>query len=134
MADATWAPVLPQGVRMTAQRRAVFDLVARADGAFTVAELYDRARASSPQLGLATVYRTVELLQRTGSLRALHRDGQTTYVRCAPDHHHHLVCVSCGSVQETELCAAPSDAALRRRYGFTAHSHEVEIYGTCATC
>jgi Fur family ferric uptake transcriptional regulator len=119
---------------MTAQRRAVFELIGRTDGAFTVLELYDHARAASPRLGLATVYRTVELLHRTGSLSALHRDGQTTYVRCAPDHHHHLVCVSCGSVQETALCAAPSDALLRRRHGFRATSHELEIYGTCAAC
>src|ERR687885_1754184 len=103
MGEPKWEPVLPPDVRLTAQRRAVFELIGRTDESFTVLELYERARASSPRLGLATVYRTVELLQRTGSLRAFHRDGQTTYVRCAPDHHHHLVCVACGSVQETAL-------------------------------
>jgi Fur family ferric uptake transcriptional regulator len=127
-----WNATLPDGVRLTPQRRAVAELVAAAEGSFTALELYARARGSG--LGLATVYRTIELLQRAGSVRALNRDGATTYVRCAPDHHHHLVCISCGGVQETELCAAPPAAVLRRRYGFTPQTHEVEIYGTCADC
>ena len=44
---------------------------------------------------------------------AARRAAAPTYVRCRPEHHHHLVCTSCGAVEETELCAAPSEAELR---------------------
>ena len=119
---------------MTRQRRAVLDAIAGQEGSFTVVELYGRARRSEPALGLATVYRTVDLLRRSGSLRPVPGDGRPAYMRCHPGHHHHLVCLSCGAVEETELCAAPSPDELHRRHGFRADSHEIDIYGTCARC
>lgn len=125
---------LPPRTRMTRQRRAVLDAIANHEGSFTVVELYDRARGDEPALGLATVYRTVELLRRSGALRPLGTGDRPAYIRCHPGHHHHLVCVSCGAVEETELCAAPSDAEVRRRHGFAAEAHQVDIFGTCARC
>jgi len=125
---------LPHRTRMTASRRAVVDAVAAAEGSFTVVEIFDDARKAHPALGLATTYRTIELLRRAGSVHPLPGAGRAAYVRCRPEHHHHLVCVTCGSVEETELCAAPSDAELRRRHGFRAQGHELDIYGVCKRC
>ena len=104
------------------------------EGGFTPLELFQEARRRQPKLGIATVYRTVELLRRTGSVRPLSGRAEPAYVRCEPGHHHHLVCLSCGAVEETELCGAPSSTVLRRRYGFRAEEHELDIYGTCARC
>ena len=125
---------LPAGARLTPQRRAVLDTIEASNGRFTALELFERARRASPHLGLATTYRTLELLRQTGSLHALSGDGRPAYVRCSPKHHHHLVCLSCGSVEDTELCANPSRRDLMRRHGFHAESHELEIYGTCKRC
>jgi Fur family transcriptional regulator, ferric uptake regulator len=125
---------LPPGTRVTPQRRAVLEAIAGTDGGFTLVELYDRARAAEPRLGLATVYRTVELLRRTGSIRPHATDDRPTYVRCHAGHHHHLVCTACGRVEETELCAAPTAAEVRRKHGFRAATHQVDIYGTCRRC
>lgn len=125
---------LPPRARLTPQRRAVLESIGSGEETFTLVELYDRARTIEPTLGLATVYRTVDLLRRTGSVRPLTSDGRPTYVRCRPGHHHHLVCTSCGAVEETQLCAAPSAAELRRRHGFRAEAHQVDIYGTCERC
>jgi Fur family ferric uptake transcriptional regulator len=125
--------VLPPDARLTPQRCAVLDEIGSAHGTFTATELLERARLRHPRLGLATVYRTLELLRAAGDVRRV--AGTTaTYMRCAPGHHHHLVCVACGTVEETDLCAAPADAELERRHGFRAQAHEVEIYGTCARC
>jgi Fur family transcriptional regulator, ferric uptake regulator len=120
---------LPPGVRPTRQRRAILAAIEAAPGVFTVAELQERIREDG--VGAATVYRTVELLRESGSLRQL---GAGTYVRCHPGHHHHLVCVSCGAVEETELCAAPPARELRRRYGFRAEWHQFDVFGTCRRC
>ena len=62
---------LPSGTRMTAQRRAVLDAIEASNGPFTAIELFERARRAHARLGLATTYRTLELLRRTGSLHAL---------------------------------------------------------------
>ncbi len=125
---------LPPRARMTPQRRAVLDALAEIGGRFTLVELYDRARRAEPALGLATVYRTIDLLRRTGSVRPLPSAGKATYVRCRPGHHHHLVCLACGAVEETSLCTAPDAAELKRRYGFAPEAHELDIYGTCKRC
>lgn len=125
---------LPAGVRLTSQRRVLLRLISEWRGAFTVAELHERARALESGLGLATTYRTVELLRGSGEIHALLGDGPHAYLRCGPAHHHHLVCTSCGGVEETELCAAPPDEELRRAHGFWPHGHELDIYGTCARC
>jgi Fur family transcriptional regulator, ferric uptake regulator len=128
------ALALPARARVTPQRQTVLDAIAGLDAAFTPLELFDRARERDPQLGLATVYRTVELLRETGSLRQLVHDGRPTYVRCHAGHHHHLVCTSCGGVEETDLCAAPSATELRKRHGFRAQEHQVDIFGLCERC
>jgi Fur family transcriptional regulator, ferric uptake regulator len=125
---------LPSLTRLTPQRRALLDLIAEHEGSFTAIELFQEARRRRPKLGLATVYRTVELLRRTGSVRPLAGDARPAYVRCEPGHHHHLICLVCGAVEETELCGAPSAGELRRRYGFHAEGHELDVYGTCGRC
>jgi Fur family transcriptional regulator, ferric uptake regulator len=122
---------LPEAVRLTPQRRAVLDAIEAEGGSFSATDIYDSARGAEPSLGLATVYRTLDLLRTSGSVRQL---AGATYVRCHPGHHHHLVCVSCGSVEETELCGAPSAAILKRRHGFRAETHELDVYGTCRLC
>jgi Fur family ferric uptake transcriptional regulator len=125
---------LPPRTRMTPSRRAVVDAVETRRGAFTVVEIFDTAREAHPALGLATTYRTIELLRRAGAVHPLSGAGRAAYVRCRPEHHHHLVCTVCGGVEETALCAAPSDDELRRRHGFRAQTHELDIYGVCSRC
>jgi Fe2+ or Zn2+ uptake regulation protein len=125
---------LPANARLTPQRQAVLDLIADRENSFTAVEIFEAGRRKKSGLGLATVYRTVDLLRRTGSVRPLAGDARPPYVRCEPGHHHHLVCLGCGSVEETDLCGAPSPAELKRRYGFKAETHELDVYGTCARC
>ena len=119
---------------MTQQRRALLETVRQSEEAFTALDLHEQARRIEPRLGLATTYRMIELLHEAGAIRPLAGREPRTYVRCRPGHHHHLVCVSCGTVEETELCGAPSAAELAQRHGFAAATHELDIYGTCARC
>lgn len=126
---------LPDRTRLTPQRQAVLELIADRQASFTAIEIFQAARRKHPSLGIATVYRTVDLLRRTGSVRQLAGDARPAYVRCEPGHHHHhLVCLACGAVEDTDLCGAPSPAELKRRYGFRAETHELDVYGTCARC
>lgn len=121
-------------MRATPQRVAVVEAIGAIEGAWTAVDVFERARRREPRLGLATVYRTIELLARDGSVRPLAVGERPRYVACRPGHHHHLVCLSCGVVEETELCAAPPAAELERRHGFAAETHEVDFYGRCARC
>jgi Fur family ferric uptake transcriptional regulator len=121
-------------VRETRQRRAIVEALEAFETAFTAVELHEQARARQRGLGLATTYRTLDLLRREGAVRPVSGSDRAEYIRCHPGHHHHLVCLRCGSVEETELCAAPTAAELKRKHGFRPEAHEVEIFGTCARC
>jgi Fur family transcriptional regulator, ferric uptake regulator len=116
--------------RNTRQRRLLSELVGSRHHAFTAEELWADARASAP-VSLATVYRTLALLEREERVRRLDRGR---FIACEPGHHHHLVCVSCGSVEETELCAAPPVTEVRERHGFVVQRHDADLYGVCERC
>src|SRR5438270_860180 len=58
-----------------------------------------------------------------------------SYTYCAPEHHHHLVCTSCGEI--TSVTAGPVERELRnvaRQANFRPETHHIEIYGQCQTC
>ncbi len=78
-----------------------------------------------------TVYRTLDLLSEIGAVRRLELGDGPRY-ELAEDHHHHLVCESCGDVREFEEC--PLELGRLGDVGFEVSSHSVEIYGRCAVC
>lgn len=120
------------GYRLTTARREVLNAVAsRADG-FTAEDLARQL----PGIGRATVYRTIKLLVETGLLckMALH-DGAPRYSLAGVGHHHHAICVSCGSVSEVRLGAV--ERALHQLAESTDGrilGHRLEVYITCARC
>lgn len=123
------------GRRVTAQRRAVLQALARLGCAQDVDAIHTRARRIHPRLGLVTVYRTLEALVAEGvAQRVVLGDGRARYeLGQEHGHHHHLVCLSCGSVQRLDECHVQAKRAGRRR-GFTVTTHRLELLGYCAKC
>ena len=88
-------------------------------------------------MGLATVYRTLQGLADEDRVDVLRTPvGESAYRLCASDeHHHHLVCTSCGvsvEIENPQLERWAHDSA--RKHGFTHQSHTAEIYGLCRAC
>jgi Fur family transcriptional regulator, ferric uptake regulator len=88
-------------------------------------------RARCPEVGLVTIYRTLDLLAEIGAVRRLDLGDGPRY-ELAEDHHHHLICESCGGVSEFEKC--PLDLRRLKGVDFEISSHTLEIYGRCAGC
>ena len=88
-------------------------------------------RARCPEVGLVTIYRTLDLLSEIGAVRRLDLGDGPRY-ELAEDHHHHLICESCGGVSEFERC--PLELRRLRGVDFEISSHTLEIYGRCADC
>ncbi|AEB12130.1 ferric uptake regulator, Fur family [Marinithermus hydrothermalis DSM 14884] len=122
------------GVRLTPQREAVWNwFVERPSGA-GVAEA---ARALATRgVGLATVYRTVALLEELGLLRRFHDAcGEHRYVAARPGHGHALVCRVCGRAVPFEACALDLlERLLAVETGFVVEGHSLEVYGVCPGC
>ncbi|HET7174215.1 MAG TPA: Fur family transcriptional regulator [Nocardioidaceae bacterium] len=124
------------GARPTRQRRAVVDALAAAEVFHSAQEIHAQLERRRAQVGLTTVYRTLQALAELGEVDVLVRgDGETVYRRCSAGHHHHLVCRSCGRTVEIE---GPAVEAWARRtaqeHGFAQVEHTLEIFGVCADC
>ena len=122
--------------RLTRQRGAVQAVVGELDRFRSAQEIHARLREAGQSIGLATVYRAVAALARTGDLDALRTDrGETLYRRCSTGHHHHLVCRSCGRAVEVAGPAVERWAErVAAEHGFADVSHTLEIVGTCVDC
>lgn len=125
-----------RGCRLTRQRRAVVEALARTDAALSALQLFDAGRRDCPDLGLTTVYRTLELLSEAGAIRRVHADGHCeAFVPAESDHGHSVVCVGCGKVGEFTDCDVSS--LVRRaakETGFAIEEHFLQLSGVCAEC
>ena len=134
MAEAS-AQLRDAGLRPTAQRLAVLEALAGLPDAVTAQELHYRLRGRGSPAGLTTVYRTLSALADAGVLDRFESGGEQSFRLCGEAHHHHLVCVQCGSVEEiegAEVEAWVERTARRRR--FRVSSHRADIYGRCRSC
>ena len=123
-----------QGYRLTSTRAAIADAIAAHSAQFTARELVDELEPRG--IGRATVFRALDLLVQMGLLERLHGDLSChSYTYCAPEHHHHLICTSCGQV--TSIVAGNIERELRnlaRQANFRALGHHIEVYGQCQAC
>jgi Fur family ferric uptake transcriptional regulator len=120
-----------RGLKMTGQRRVIARVLSEADDHPDVEELYRRAAQLDARISIATVYRTVRLLEERGILER--RDfggGRARYEATEHGHHHHLIDVDSGRVIEFE--DAEHERVLRAiadRLGFDLVSHRLELFG-----
>lgn len=115
-----------RGYKTTPQRLAVLEAIAAEQH-----QSFDEIHARCPEVGMVTVYRTLDLFTEIGALRRLDLGDGPRY-ELAEDHHHHLLCQKCGSISEFELC--PIDPAVLAEMDFEVSSHSLEIYGRCGKC
>ena len=124
------------GRRTTRQRTALVALLDELDGFRSAQDLHSLLRERGDSVGLATVYRALQALVDDGQLDVLRgADGEASYRRCSPAHHHHLVCRSCG--RTVEVADPPVERWATRmaaEHGFSEVQHQVEVFGICAQC
>jgi Fur family ferric uptake transcriptional regulator len=122
------------GQRHTRQRDVIVAVIREATGPLTVNEILHRAQERVPGLGVATVYRTLKLLQEGGKITTvILPSGETRYESTGLGHHHHFHCRVCDEVYDLEEC--PVQIPTRElANGFQVESHELTLYGICSTC
>lgn len=129
-----------KGYKLTPQRRSIIDIIIDNEGNhLTTEELYDFVRKECPEIGLATVYRTVQLLEELGVICKLDlNDGCNRYelVHEEENHkHHHLICTSCGKVIEVEWdLLEVLEHDIQTKYDFLIKDHSVRFFGLCSEC
>ena len=122
---------MDMGLRMTDQRRVIAQVLEQADDHPDAEVLYQRASKVDTRISIATVYRTVKLLEETGIIeRHEFRDGRARYEIVPENHHDHLIDLKTGNVIEfanSEIEALQEKIA--REHGYKLVDHRLELYG-----
>jgi Fur family ferric uptake transcriptional regulator len=129
-----------KGFRFTEQREAILDTIIKYEGSHLNSEdIYNKVKVIFPEIGIATVYRTLSLLEEMGIIYSSYfGDGIVRYelAKKGEKHkHHHLVCNNCGSIIEVEEdLLASIEQWIFERYGFKVKNHVVKFFGLCKNC
>lgn len=128
--------MVEQPLRLTRQRQAVADVLATFDEFRSAKEIHAELRDRGHAIGLATVYRTLQLLAEHDEVDVIRSaEGEAGYRRCSDTHHHHLVCRTCGATVEVEGPAVERwTRAIAAEHGYAEVSHTLEIFGRCPRC
>jgi Fur family ferric uptake transcriptional regulator len=128
------------GYKLTNQRRVVLEtLYNRVGEHLTAEEVHQLVKMINPEIGLATVYRTLQLLSELGLIDKLNLDdGVVRYEIGEMDtkhRHHHLICEECGTIMgvDDDMLDALEEA-FSKKYGFKVTDHVVKFYGVCKSC
>ncbi|MGZ4887294.1 MAG: Fur family transcriptional regulator [Candidatus Aminicenantales bacterium] len=131
--------------RWTVPREEIFDLLIRSQQHLSAKEIYATLSPANPEIGLTTVYRTLDLLANAGLARKINTgDGQVRfeYIRGDhSDHHHHLICTGCGTIlnyrdfekEELDL-VRKTEEILAAKHKFLIREHNIEFFGLCEDC
>jgi len=134
------------GYRITIPRQAILDVLNKTQEHPSAEDIYLAVHKVYPNVGLTTVYRTLELLVQMGLvLKFDFGDGRARYELSigpkGPRHHHHLVCANCGRVidytdfidDEIELLNQ-IEKGLNKKFNFKITNHLIQFYGLCDKC
>lgn len=122
--------------RFTKARNAVLKVLSSTKDHLSVEEIFYRAKKFHPGIGLATVYRTVELLKREGFLRPIKIGGLSKYEWLPPKKEHaHLICISCGNIFDIKGDILDKVIkTIKSHKNFEVKFVELNVYGICEKC
>ncbi len=128
--------------KLTARRELTLRVLLENRGKHLSAEeVYNLVKREAADVGLATVYRALELFQEVGLIHAIDfGDGRKRYDFGMEDgkdqhHHHHLICTKCGRIIEfNEDLLDEIESRVNKKYNFTIINHQLKIFGVCSQC
>lgn len=125
--------------RVTPQRQVILQaFLDNAERHLSAEEIYNLVKKEHPEIGLATVYRTLDLLAELEILQKMDfGDGRSRYEFNQADvhHHHHLICIRCGRVTEFDDDLLETlETVVSRKTDFRILDHQLKFYGICQRC
>ena len=124
-------------LKITKQRRTVLNVFLECNSHVSVEELYSIVSEQEPKIGLATIYRTLALLTKSGlALEMDFGDGQKRYESSFMSaHHDHMVCTECGKIIEfNHPLIEKYQEEIAIQNGFKITSHKLDLFGHCSNC
>lgn len=124
-----------EGFKVTPQRKLLLEILHKKGGHLSAEDIFEEIRSSQPNVSFGTVYRNLGILCDLGVVTQLDfKDGRSRF-EISSGHHHHLVCLDCGSAIDVPMCPFSktiSDTANANN--FSIKHHNFEVYGYCEEC
>jgi Fur family ferric uptake transcriptional regulator len=126
------------GLKFTIQREVILEMLYNSDEHLTPEGLHHLIQQKHPELGtgIATVYRTLSLLEDSEMVTSLSFGAQgKKYELGAKDHHDHIICTQCGNITEfVDEQIEQRQREITEALGFVMQEHSMQIYGICKNC
>lgn len=123
------------GFRNTTQRSVILQVVERAEGHLTAAEIYERVRREYPSIAYGTVYRTLHLLAEHDLIQELTFADQASRFDKRTDRHDHVHCSVCGAIEDVDVpVALLAQHVAGERTGYEIENHHTVFVGVCPEC
>lgn len=126
-----------RNLKLTNQREEILNDFLKTDKHLTVEDLYNVVKKKNPNIGQATVFRTLKLLREAGLANEVDfGDRKVRYEhKYGHEHHGHLICLNCGkSIEVMYPEIEKLQDALCRKFKFSPQRRKMEIFGTCKNC
>ncbi|NOZ89736.1 MAG: transcriptional repressor [Epsilonproteobacteria bacterium] len=125
-------------LKYTKQRELILEIIYNNKGHFTPEDIYNLIKQNYPNvtLGIATVYRTLTLLEASGIVSSISFGVQgKKYEFGLTEHHDHLVCIECGGIEEFfDETIEKQQEEIAKKFNFQMHDHIMKIVGICKRC
>jgi len=132
-----WAKLLNQaGYRVTKPRRAILQVIADSPRPLAPLEIHELASQQYAQVGLVTVYRTIDKMEELGLIERVHHFGHCQKIFRATNRHQHLlICAQCGrSTYFDGLEAEEQFRQIGEKFGYDVTRHWLQLSGVCPDC
>lgn len=124
-----------QGYRLTPQRLMILDAVQQAGDHVTPEQVYETVHRQNPAVSRATIYRTLDFLCERRLVTAMRWGGQTYYEIAGATPHHHVICRTCGQVEELDIQLVEAFVeSVWRKQRFTIDMDHIAVFGLCRQC
>ncbi len=126
------------GYKITPQRQEILKAILSCPGPQSAEEIHQRVTAKHPNISLDTVYRNLNVLLSIDLVCKFNLiEGKSSYeINKGNSHHHHLVCLKCGTAEPVDFCPLKyfDQQNIIKAKDFEIKGHRFEIYGYCSTC
>ncbi|MBS4899375.1 MAG: transcriptional repressor [Clostridiales bacterium] len=124
-----------EGFRITSQRELILEAIAMQVGWHVHPKaVYSYAHERDKEIGLATVYRTIKILEDMDLLNQVYAMGTKNH-SAGESAHYHMICLNCGTIHDmTDSLTQEIKNQLKKDYGFIATNMNLSVYGLCSAC
>lgn len=136
MEHSTEDIIRSNNLKATPARVTILMLLQKSKTPLDVAEVADYVKKHNIETNQSTIYRILNAFVENGLAKQVEfQEGKSRYELASLPHHHHAVCIKCGSVQDIEHCEIePIEKNLKKTSSFLVQNHNLEFFGLCSRC